>query len=415
MKSHVPWGACALCVAGLLGGCASDQIAGASPSTTDDASGGTSGSGSSRDHAMTGDSGAAAGDESSGDKPVDPARPADPCGDDLEADSGEVRPDLGPVPTGDSFGGDPLDAGPFKIVSADFKVDNPDTNRNAIPLTIYAPSDDGALIAQGQHPLVMLMPGYGKGLGLQLNGLYTTYGFFAQHLVSHGFIVVGMNFIAGGIGLPLVTTENLGAHFLTAQEQNVQEVRAVLDFVLSESPNRDQIDDRKIAIAGHSQGGKIAFMTATADARIDMVIGWDPQNAGGGTPCAGAPDTCNRLPVAPICPDPDDPTLGDPGTLHKMQAESLVFAARDSGAMPDTHQWAENFYRGAPSPAHLLLFTKARHEDWSDGDNPVAETTMRAQVALLMTRFLGVQGLAAYLPGGDKLVAGIASVEQYSK
>lgn len=421
--NRAPWGACALSIAVVLGGCASDESAGmqsgSSPSTTDDTDAGQDGSGSSGDNngsaSSSSGSGGGDGDAGGGNTPIDPARPAEPCGEDLEADNGEVRPDLGSVPVGDAFEGDPLEAGAFQVVSADFEVDNPDSSLNPIPLTIYGPSEDGASVADGKHPLVMVMPGYGKGFGIQLSGLYPTYEFYIKHLVSHGFVVVGMNFIAGGIGVPLVTTESLGAHFLTAQEKNVDEVRAVMDFVLGESPTKAQIDDSKIAIAGHSQGGKVAFMTAAADPRIDLVIGWDPQNAGGGTPCAGAPDTCNRLPVAPICPDPEDPTTGDPGKLFEMRAESLVFAARDSGAMPDTHQWAENFYRGAASPAHMLLFPSASHENWSDGDNPVAQTTMRAQAALLMTRFLGATGLTPYLPGGDKLVEGISDVEQHNK
>jgi len=182
-----------------------------------------------------------------------------------------------------------------------------------------------------------------------------------------------------------------------------------------ESPVRGQIDESKIAIAGHSEGGKVAFFAAVEDPRIDLVIGWDPQNAGGGTPCAGAPDTCDRLPIAPICPDPEDPSRGAPGRMHELSAESLVFAARDAAAIPDAHHFAENFYRGAPSPAHLLLFLDASHENWSDADNSVSQTTMRAQLALLLTRFQGMTGLDDYLPGAAKLVAGIDNVEQHSK
>ncbi len=352
---------------------------------------------------------------STGNEVPRPATPAEACGTDLDADNGQVLPALGTVPKGKVFQGDPLDAGPFKVLTSKHAVPNPDPMWNDVALTIYAPSSDGRTLADGKHALVMVMPGFGKGLGLTLSGLHPSYAFYSEHLASHGFIVVGMNFVAGGIGLPFVTTENLGAHFLTQQTKNVAEVKAVLDFALSASPVKSQIDDSKIAIAGHSQGGKVAFFAAVEDARFDLVIGWDPQNAAGGTPCAGAPDTCNLLPIAPICPDPADPAKANPGRLHELHAETLVFAARDSGSIPDTHQFAENFYRGAPSPAHLLLFKDASHENWSDGNNPVAKTTMRAQLALLLTRFQGVTGLEGYLPGADKLVEGVARVEQHNK
>ncbi len=101
--------------------------------------------------------------------------------------------------------------------------------------------------------------------------------------------------------------------------------------------------------------------------------------------------------------------------MHELHAETLVFAARDSGTIPDTHQFAENFYRGAPSRAHLVLFKDASHENFSDGDNPVAQATMRMQLALLLTRFQGMTGLDDYLPSSPSVVALIPNVEQHSK
>jgi dienelactone hydrolase len=346
---------------------------------------------------------------------LDPPRPAEPCDRDLDADNGAVRPDFGVVAQGARFSGDPLRQGPHRVLTTTHHVPNPDRTLNDVPLALYTPSDDGESPLSGRHGLVLIMPGYGKGFGITLAGTYPTYAFYSEHFASHGFVVVALNFVAGGLGLPLVTTENLGAHFLTAQEKNVDEVRAVLDWVLAESPARERIDADKIALAGHSQGGKIAFYVASADPRIDVVIGWDPQNAGGGTPCAGAPDTCNRLPIAPICPDPEDPASGDPGRMHELSAESLVFATRDANTMIDKHQWAEHFYRGAPSPAHLLLFESAAHDSFSDGENPVSHAAMRAQLALLLSRFRGMTGLDDYLPGGAKLHEGVSDLVQRSK
>lgn len=426
MKRLLPWGACALCLVAVPVGCASDSKAnmqtGASatdPGGDSDASptgGGSNGpAGTNSGNGNGGNGGGSNGSANDAGDPPEPPTPAEPCGTDLDADNGEVRPDLGQLPKGEVFSGDPLQAGKFKVLKQDFKVPNPDAALNPIPLTLYSPSEDGSRAAEGKRGLVLVLPGYGKNFGIGLAGTYPSYSFYSEHLVSHGFVVVGMNFIAGGIGLPLATTENLGAHFLTRQEDNVKEVKAVLDFILSDAGAKAQIDASKIAIAGHSEGGKVAFFAAVEDPRIDLVIGWDPQNAGGGTPCAGAPDTCDRLPIAPICPDPDDTSTANPGRMHELQAETLVFAARDAATIPDAHHFAEHFYRGAPSPAHLVLFADASHENWSDGMNPVSQATMRAQLALLLTRFQGMTGLDDYLPGAPKLVEGIANVEQHSK
>ncbi len=407
MKRWLPWGACALCLVAWPVGCASD-----SKSNTRESGGSDGDIRPSGGNVSTGADDGKASD--AGDRPRPPTR-AESCGTDLDADNGAVRPDWGRIPKGGTFSGDPLQPGAFKVVKKDFKVPNPDKTLHPLPLTMYSPSKDGSRAAAGKRSLVLVLPGYGKTFGLGLAGTYPSYAFYSEHLVSHGFVVVGMNFIAGGIGIPLATTENLGAHFLTQQEKNVDEVRAVLDFILSDGGAKAQIDDSKIAIAGHSEGGKIAFFAAVEDSRIDMVLGWDPQNAGGGTPCAGAPDTCNRLPIAPICPDPQDDSASNQGRMNELHAETLVFAARDSATIPDSHQFAENFYRGAPSPAHLLLFLDAKHENWSDGDNPVSQATMRAQLALLLTRFQGVTGLDDYLPGAPKLTEGIENVEQHNK
>ena len=75
---------------------------------------------------------------------------------------------------------------------------------------------------------------------------------------------------------------------------------------------------------------------------------------------------------------------------------------RDATTTPDTHHWAENFYRGAPSPAHLVLFDNAGHGDWGF-TGPVTDVSKRAQMALLLSRLKGYTGLEAYLPGGDDL------------
>ena len=114
------------------------------------------------------------------------------------------------------------------------------------------------------------------------------------------------------------------------------------------------MSELKIAVAGHSKGGKVSFFTAVIDDRVDLAIGWDPSNSGG-PPCfignvvPGL--SCNALPAAPNC------MIESPGNLHFMQAESLVLGEpRDNAVNPDKHHNSVHFYRGAPSPASLVLF-----------------------------------------------------------
>lgn len=321
--------------------------------------------------------------------PDDPPRPAAPCGEDLDAPNGRVAPELGEVPDGGLFEGDPADVGPYAISAEDVTIPNPDPERPALAATVFTPlGSDGAPLA-GPLPLVLVFPGF--------PAQHTSYRHFAEPLASHGFGVVA-------------ATPALWS-FAEPQEhpKTAADVRAVLDWALAESTLAARLDATKVALAGHSAGGKMSFFAAALDPRVDLVVGWDPQN-GGGPPCSIAEAMgldCNRWPVAPNC------LAEDPGLLHQLRAEVLVFAARDAAFTPDAHLWAEHFYRGAPSPASFVLFSAAGHADWvSDGD--VSRVTRRVHTALLLSRFRGVRGLETYLPGGAALTA-TEGVESHTK
>ena len=152
----------------------------------------------------------------------------------------------------------------------------------------------------------------------------------------------------------------------------------------------------KIAILGHSQGGKLAFYAAALDARVDIVVGWDPQN-GGGPPCfLGETDQgyCNDYPVAPNC------EANDSGVVHQIRAASLVFGAQDATLTPDVHLRAEQFYRGSPSPAYFVSMPDAGHGAWfSDGE--VSTLTRGVHTALLLSKMMGYENLEDWLPTGS--------------
>ena len=288
---------------------------------------------------------------------------------DLDADNGQVAPDFGDVPGG-SFEADPLEAGTFAVRTSDHDVANPNEDRDGLETTVYLPEADAPM------PLLLLMPGFTLS--------HRDSAHFSEHFASHGIAVGGFTPRAWG--------------FLNVNQDNAKttaEAIAVLDWALSEeSPLSGRVDLEKIGVVGYSEGGKIAFHAAAIEPRFKLLVAWDPQN-GGGAPCfvpifGGA---CNNSPAAPNCETEES------GVLHQVRAESLIFAARDTSATPDGHMRAEHFYRGAPSPSHLVYMPDVGHTGWlSDGG--AVEVSKRVQLALVLARFRGMSGLDEYLPGG---------------
>jgi len=325
--------------------------------------------------------------------PNDPPMPTAACGTDLDVHNGTIAPDFRAPANGGAFTADPIENGALKVVLEDKTLTNPDSTRNDFQVTAYGPSTDGTTIDAGPFPLIVLLPGF--------SGNHTGYRHFTDHFVSHGFAVLG------------VTCANVAFTDAPNNPANLTEIQTAVKWALEESSLKGKVDLARMAISGHSQGGKLAFYAGVTDPRFKIVLGWDPQN-GGGAPCfiAGvAGQNCDMWPVAPNCDK--DRMFEDSGMMANIRAESLVFAARDTNVTPDAHLWAEHFYRGAPSPASMLLFPSAGHGDWAaTGAN--TDITKRVQMALLLTRFMGKTGLDKYLPNGA-YAAGEASVMVYTK
>jgi predicted dienelactone hydrolase len=264
--------------------------------------------------------------------------------------------------------GDPNEPGAYDVWRSDAVIPNPDASRSALDATFYAPSQDGgSTVAPGRFALVILMHGFVL--------THQAYEGMSLHMASHGFVVLGMT-------LPFSLT--------SAHDKNADEAVAAIDFALSESAPealRTHIDAEKIAAAGHSLGGKIAFYAAALDARIDLVIAWDPSNAGG-PPCFIDAMACNDFPVAPNC------LVMQPGIVHLLRAETLVFRAAADGANPEPAHNAIHFFRGAPAPATVIDFdADVQHGDWANANAAVLPRTRRVQLAFLRQRFYQHAGL----------------------
>lgn len=323
----------------------------------------------------------------------DTARATPPCGTDLDVDNGRVVPEYGSLPAPRAWNGsDPASDGPLSVTAQPTQVPIVAGTLHAAGQTITVTA--GTLVATayvpagtGPFPLVLVLPGFTQS--------HTAYATFSQHFASHGFAALGVDTRAG-------TT-------VAVHDKEAYEVVQTIDWVLSgKSPLGAKIDATKIAVAGHSKGGKVAFFAAALDPRIDLVIGWDPSNSGGG-PCAFDPN-CNALPVAPNC------AVNDPGLERFMHAETLVIGAPpDPLFNPDENANAKHFYRGAPSPAAYVLLN-ASHASWADGLNPdVIRISKYVHIARLLSRFGNVSGLDAYLPLGTKLPTESLFMEAHEK
>ncbi|HTU60738.1 MAG TPA: alpha/beta fold hydrolase, partial [Polyangiales bacterium] len=305
----------------------------------------------------------------------------------LQAVVGDARPDFGAAPSAPvaSADGDPNEPGSYGVWRSDAVIPNPDSARSALDATFYAPSDDGGTtVSAGPFGLVLVMHGFGL--------THLDYAPISSHMASHGFVVLGLT-------LPFSLT--------SAHDKNADEAIAAIEFALSTAaPEAVQthIDAQKIAAAGHSLGGKIAFYAAALDARIDLVIAWDPSNAGG-PPCFIDAMGCNNFPVAPNC------LVMQAGIVHQLRAESLVFRAAADGANPEPEHNAIHFFRGAPAPATLIDFdANAQHGDWASAESAVLPRTRRVHIAFLRQRFYGHTGLDLWLPNGAQIGDGAARV-----
>lgn len=339
-------------------------------------------------------------DEDDAGPPPLPMPKADkPCGTDINFDGGEVRPSIGSIAK-QSTGADPTKAGKYKVVEKAVKVPIAATKLSAagydisveageLSGTLWLPSDDGqAASAEGPFPVLL------GGAGFQAT--YSDYQGYWTQFASHGIAVLGL------------TTR--GSNTEALHDQEALENSLAITWLTSTSEFKASIDATKVAMAGHSKGGKVAFFTAAIDPRIDLVFGWDPSNAGG-PPC-GIADAmgCQALPVAPNCGAEEGKVKQPEGVLHYMHAETFVFGVpADPLVNPGEEHNAINFYRGAPSPANLVYFDGG-HAAWVEsgvagliGDKDIIRVTKAVQTAKLLSVFYGAEDLAKYLPGGEYL------------
>jgi dienelactone hydrolase len=132
---------------------------------------------------------------------------------------------------------------------------------------------EGAPILDGQHPLLLLLPGMG--------GLPTDYTFLAEDLASYGFIVAGIaptgssRVVILPDGRLVRGTESVDLeHREQAQplvDQWLKDCRVTLDHFLAEG----HVNPGAIGILGHSFGGAVAMQAVIKDPRLQRGVNLD--------------------------------------------------------------------------------------------------------------------------------------------
>jgi chlorophyllase len=253
-------------------------------------------------------------------------------------------------------------------------------DNGAVPLAIYLPA------GSGPFPVVILHHGF------QLeSGMYASYG---EHLASWGYLVIMPQFPGGLFDAP-------------THRQLKDCLIALLDWVEQHAaeaggPLLGKADAARIALSGHSMGGKISLYAATEDTRPRAVIGLDPVDAAGGAPGSQ--------------PTPDRPSV-TPELMDRIQVPLLLLGetvnATCTGFMcqacaPEEDNFHQ-YYQYAVSPALEIEVVGANHMSFLDnpdcgwvcsvcpkGSDDPAET--RRLSRRYLTAFLNVvlRGEAAY-------------------
>ena len=231
------------------------------------------------------------------------------------------------------------------------------------------------LIPDGTNrPVVLFLP------GAQL--LATDYTSTREHLASMGFVVVFPGFFDGSLlDLP------------DAHAKMKEDVIAVIDWIESQANGAwsGVVDASRIAAVGHSLGGKLSFLAATEDARIDAIAGIDPVDSG--PPPLIPTNPADYPSVAPELMDLIDvPMLIMGETVNAVASFQACAPAEDN---------FQQYYAAATAPAMQIDFIGANHMSFLDDptgcpacafcpsgtDDPA---TTRQTLRRLLTAFLAV-------------------------
>jgi pimeloyl-ACP methyl ester carboxylesterase len=265
-------------------------------------------------------------------------------------------------------------------VAGPYTVTKSSANVSGGALVIYSPNITGRKI-----PLVIMKHGF------QLKT--SNYNELCTRIASHGFVVVGVDTDAGLFGGPT----------------NIDERDTTVAGITYAITNLALVDADKVAVLGHSRGGKLAAMVTAIDPRVDATLLLDPVNG------------CGMGPFTTTCPDIAKPAIA--GAITKpvgIMGETNNSGANSCAPAAQNYVTVRNAITAAPWNVEWT-FTGADHMDFTDDGGglvgslcsagPGNETQIRKDMRTLSVAFvrrhlLGDNAMDAWLTGAS-LPAGI--------
>ena len=142
----------------------------------------------------------------------------------------------------------PENMGPYAIEEID--AGNVIADGVEIPTRIFAP------MANERFPVVGVIHGFFR------NGSYQR--LMAQTFASRGFVAVVPDMPCGLAGCD--------------HEANARQLKALLEWAVTQSPAADRIDGERRALVGHSWGGLAVHLATTMDPTIDVLVALVPND-----------------------------------------------------------------------------------------------------------------------------------------
>jgi len=158
-----------------------------------------------------------------------------------------------------------------EVVSLSFDLGDRDNLPSEVEVDVYVPTN-----TLGEVPVVVFNHGFGAVTDDYFQSLY--------HLASHGMAVVAPQWDRG---IPVARTH-------TGLRDDLSTLLDLLQTTALELPA--VLDRERLAVVGHSRGGKQALMFALDDDRADAVVVWDPVDGG---PAFGSFDEADYPSIAP--------------------------------------------------------------------------------------------------------------------
>lgn len=203
-----------------------------------------------------------------------------------------------------------------------------------VPVTILVPE------TSGPAPLVIFTHGFSQ----EPAGYLGT----GEYLASWGMVVL-MPKIPGSAFSPV-------PHRIMAEY-----LRGVVDWAVGDGNQTDgalagMVDPDNVGLAGHSMGGKLSFLLAASDARVDAVFGVDPVDAG--------------PPIDDY--DPADWPSVTPELMAEIQIPIVALGETIDGELADSLSCApagnrfSDYYAAATGPAVMIEIIGADHVSFLD-------------------------------------------------